>query len=825
MKIHKLFFICLTICLTFSVACDKPRNSSPKLSDSLAAFEPFAEQTNNVTLFFTNGTVESLQEVVGAQFSIDTGSQLLELQFTDKNEEPIDNLITLTESAGSNENDPIFEATNLALFGYEYLTITAKIISSDEKVVSLFIRPSKSSTGNLTNRQTTAFSPQQDDDNAVTRRRKRLIEYWNTELRENPRLDGVQKFACLVQYAFDTGGKGSFSKNLVINDLIDILVNPNSYQLQKSFIMQKHGSGFSINSVEIPDGDLSGFKPSLTAGDGRYRHFIMNAGLTFDTPPSGARAVVLDFAVQLGTFDPAWSSNPDTIADLETNAIGREFGLFVTETSINQLGDGKTVKDWMVDKFGDGNQVTRHEIQIVVNPTKGGTVSDPLLNGNDCDDFCDYYLEDGKPVTLLASPSPGFRFVNFVDANNKPVSTAPIYSFTPSKDAIFGANFKRVSEDVGVIDVKKARRAWLGTADGSFVETELASGSASLDYDLTNATAFAQAVVQCSESKLTFLKFTNADFDGFLNRSIPFTCADPLTEPIILKVNLEGLSGPTQGLISWDAPATNIDPFVTFTSDLPTVELEIPGHLSEVALGVSWGASLSELSYATAIDYEIPSAGPHEVIIDLSSPTYTLTREDVLIAPASSGVSYAGTIMPENVTTLGGAFSIGSDTPSVPNYVPDVDNNPVKLAAILFENGQSILYYQGDPPSAALSGPPRLEYSIGDDEIMLNSGFEALDFVFAQYDAASGKTLEQIVSSSAISQLDKQLMQPSLNALENSPFSTGDSFILTRLAGSGSSSFAGTWLHGDDPEAYVNEKKDLLAPQIFEVSVGVEVLP
>jgi hypothetical protein len=84
-----------------------------------------------------------------------------------------------------------------------------------------------------------------------------------------------------------------------------------------------------------------------------------------------------------------------------------------------------TANRTLVANFAAGNTITATAL-----PSIGGSVSG------------DGFVATGTSVTLIATPALGYNFINWTDALGTEVSTAASYTFTPTSNGIFTANFE-----------------------------------------------------------------------------------------------------------------------------------------------------------------------------------------------------------------------------------------------------------------------------------------------------------------------------------------------------------------------------------------------
>ncbi|MBP5400026.1 MAG: fibronectin type III domain-containing protein, partial [Bacteroidales bacterium] len=83
-----------------------------------------------------------------------------------------------------------------------------------------------------------------------------------------------------------------------------------------------------------------------------------------------------------------------------------------------------------------------HTVSVTSNSTEGGTVTGAGT------------YNDGETVTLSATPTPCYHFVNWT-VNGVEVSTEAIYSFTVTDDAVYMANFE-LNQSTGIFDEQTA---------------------------------------------------------------------------------------------------------------------------------------------------------------------------------------------------------------------------------------------------------------------------------------------------------------------------------------------------------------------------------
>jgi hypothetical protein len=177
--------------------------------------------------------------------------------------------------------------------------------------------------------------------------RGEYVEYW--QALGSAGVDGLERFARTVQMVVDTraGQHGTEDRavRMVLDDLVDLFVSE-TYRREKDLVMSTPAV-LGHASVREREGDLTGFAPRFQAGEGRFRHFALNAAAALAAPDA-----LVDLAARLRGRDLLAASS-DSLADLATNRIGRDFARFLRERPLLDLADGSAVRAWVVDRFGE----------------------------------------------------------------------------------------------------------------------------------------------------------------------------------------------------------------------------------------------------------------------------------------------------------------------------------------------------------------------------------------------------------------------------------------------------------------------------------------
>lgn len=182
------------------------------------------------------------------------------------------------------------------------------------------------------------------------------IAAWR-ELRGERERSGLERFAHTVQdmlddaYARSADPASPFAGldpvQLFLDDLVDVFVSER-YQEAKTLIMASPSRVGSEVIVEL-NADRTGFRADLQLGDGRFRHFAMNAAAAYRFPPFLVAAAARWLG---GDSEDGGELSADSRADLATNAIGREFARLLRTTPPSELADGVSVERWLLDRFG-----------------------------------------------------------------------------------------------------------------------------------------------------------------------------------------------------------------------------------------------------------------------------------------------------------------------------------------------------------------------------------------------------------------------------------------------------------------------------------------
>jgi hypothetical protein len=177
--------------------------------------------------------------------------------------------------------------------------------------------------------------------------RRAHLAYWR-ELGASE-VGGLERFALTVQRVVDTralqtGTSAETARRLILDDLVDLFVSV-EFGAEKALVMSTPPL-LGDDSVDEEEDDLIGFAPLFREGEGRFRHFALNAAASRSAPDA-----LVEFAARVRGRDLTGSS-PDSTADLATNRIGREFSRLLFERPLEELADGSLVHDWIVRRFG-----------------------------------------------------------------------------------------------------------------------------------------------------------------------------------------------------------------------------------------------------------------------------------------------------------------------------------------------------------------------------------------------------------------------------------------------------------------------------------------
>lgn len=181
------------------------------------------------------------------------------------------------------------------------------------------------------------------------------VEVWEGLRRGG--LSGLERFARLVQHLADDALARSADADspfvgfdpvqLFLDDLVDLFVS-DAFRDEKALIMVSEPL---LRGEVIAEraGDLSGFRPELQVGDGRFRHFAMYAAAASRFPP-----FLVDAAARWigGDLDDGGELSADSRADLATNAIGRDFAAELRVRGLAPFAEGGGIERWLLERFG-----------------------------------------------------------------------------------------------------------------------------------------------------------------------------------------------------------------------------------------------------------------------------------------------------------------------------------------------------------------------------------------------------------------------------------------------------------------------------------------
>lgn len=174
------------------------------------------------------------------------------------------------------------------------------------------------------------------------------LAYWQ-ELSEG-NVVGLERFARTVQRVVDTRARehhgGKQAQRLILDDLVDLFVSAD-YLIEKQLVMSTR-SVLGEDALSEESLDLASFAPPLRAGEGRYRHFALNAAAAYSAPDA-----LVDLAARLRGGDVA-AESADSQADLATNRIGRSFARLLRERPLAELAGSGVVREWLAEHFGAG---------------------------------------------------------------------------------------------------------------------------------------------------------------------------------------------------------------------------------------------------------------------------------------------------------------------------------------------------------------------------------------------------------------------------------------------------------------------------------------
>lgn len=181
------------------------------------------------------------------------------------------------------------------------------------------------------------------------------VEVWR-ELRRGP-MTGLERFAHFVQYLADDAlartadptspFAGLDAERVFLDDLVDLFVT-DRFRDEKELIMASEPllvrEVISERSI-----DLGGFRPDLQLGEGRFRHFAMNAAAARRFPPFLVAAAARWIG---GDLDDGGRLSADSQADIATNVIGRDFAAELRALGLAPFAEGGGIERWILERFG-----------------------------------------------------------------------------------------------------------------------------------------------------------------------------------------------------------------------------------------------------------------------------------------------------------------------------------------------------------------------------------------------------------------------------------------------------------------------------------------
>lgn len=260
--------------------------------------------------------------------------------------------------------------------------------------------------------------------------RLQIVERYRA-LQDDPSKCGLEWMADTYQYVFDVYADASYRLGLaqlpeeelrimILEDLLDVFVDNSARSIKdyaSTYFRPSLEGGELVGSESAAA--LTGYASQLTVGEGRYRHFILNA-LTRSKDPTLGQAT--DLLARLNGND--WGNvSGDSLADVLTNEAGRDFYAFIAGVSIQDLGDGRTVRDWLIERLAqDGEVPPTRRVSVTRDGNGSGTVigvhsgagSDSAFARTiDCGGRCVRTVSSVWDVTLSAVPDAGSTFAGW----------------------------------------------------------------------------------------------------------------------------------------------------------------------------------------------------------------------------------------------------------------------------------------------------------------------------------------------------------------------------------------------------------------------------
>ncbi len=319
-------------------------SSDPRPSPALAAFAPFRNQILGLFTVAAVGMDES--PAPGARLQLDATNQRLLVEFLHPDQGVVAGPFALTQVASAPDT---FAVAGVNGFGLSGLTLRARVRedASGQREVSLqILQPGRRDPGRV------VLTPPPGMQQLL----EAFRDYYYS-LSQDPPFDALDRFAETVQTVVDTCAArfGYLGNDVVVTIILEALGDlflPADYK-------QELLAGPPYLNSTIGDPILTGFKPHLQRGEGRFRHFTANA-LAIGLDLTGGLLVNLAARIVGGDWEFLEDRDGDIAADLETNAIGRDFGRLLEQMAEDgTLNDGVTVKRFLHDRFGERSADSR----------------------------------------------------------------------------------------------------------------------------------------------------------------------------------------------------------------------------------------------------------------------------------------------------------------------------------------------------------------------------------------------------------------------------------------------------------------------------------
>lgn len=208
----------------------------------------------------------------------------------------------------------------------------------------------------------------------------------------------------------------------------------------------------TLNTTETSVSPYGSVSASVSSTTDATKGFKFDKGATYlkitldnNTLQAGDVITITSYADKTGMGVKASAGNGGTAVNFALSTVVKDFTTSSYTVTSNDVLNGKSCI-YLYRSAGSTTYlksitITRAVKKYKVSATakEGGSVS--IKNGSS-EVTSDTEVEANTSLTFTATPSEGYEFVNWTDANNKPVSTEATYTTTVSAEISLTANFK-----------------------------------------------------------------------------------------------------------------------------------------------------------------------------------------------------------------------------------------------------------------------------------------------------------------------------------------------------------------------------------------------